>query len=129
MEVRFCLFSAVGERAVASSQTPPKLLDRMRNILRRRNYAWKTEQAYVDWVVRYLKFHRERNGGKWRRPESMGKAEVEQFLTFLATDRQVAPSTQNQAFSALLFLYRNVLEIELPMIEAERAKHRVSGWT
>lgn len=109
---------------MASSQTPPKLLDRMRNILRRRNYAWKTEQAYVDWVVRYLKFHRDRNQGRWRRPEGMGKAEVEQFLTFLATDRGVAPSTQNQAFSALLFLYRDVLEIELPMIEAERAKQQ-----
>ncbi|MDB4638233.1 phage integrase N-terminal SAM-like domain-containing protein, partial [bacterium] len=90
--------------------------------LRVRHYAWRTEQAYLMWIVRFLKFHRDQNGGRWRHPRELGKAEIEQFLTSLAIKSRVAASTQNQALAAILFLYRNVLEIELPDIESTRAR-------
>ena len=90
---------------------PPKLLDRMRDHLRTRHYSYRTEQTYVDWARRFILFH-----GK-RHPQEMGALEVEQFLTHLAVDRQVSASTQNQAKAALLYLYRNVLEIELPWLD------------
>ncbi|MDA1213607.1 MAG: integron integrase [Planctomycetota bacterium] len=102
----------------------PKLLDRMRDKLRVMHYAWKTEKSYVAWVERFLRFHKDRHGGVWRHPVELGKAEIEQYLTFLAVDEHVSPSTQNQAFSAILFLYRKVLEIDLPLIEAGRARQR-----
>ena len=98
----------------------PKLLDRMRNKLRMMHYAWKTEQSYVRWIERFLRFHRERNDGHWKHPHQMGKAEIEQYLTHLAIERNVAASTQNQALSAILFLYGKVLDVELPPIDAAR---------
>ena len=104
--------------------TSPKLLDRMREKLRVLHYAWKTEKSYVAWVEKFLRFHKERSGA-WRHPTELGKAEIEQYLTFLAVDQLVSPSTQNQAFSAILFLYRKVLKIELPLIEAGRARKQV----
>ena len=82
--------------AVASS---PKLLDRVRWHLRVKHYSIRTEQAYVDWIRRYILFHRKRH------PNEMGEREITQFLTHLAVDKHVAASTQNQAFAALLFLY------------------------
>ncbi|MFN0199829.1 MAG: integron integrase [Planctomycetaceae bacterium] len=108
----------------AANSTSPKLLDRMRQKLRVLQYAWKTEKSYVAWVEKFLRFHKDRHGGVWRHPTELGKAEVEEYLTFLAVDERVSPSTQNQAFSAILFLYRKVLEIELPVIEAGRARKR-----
>jgi hypothetical protein len=71
---------------------------------------WKrcTEQSYVDWARRFILFHNKRH------PQNMGKDEIEAYLTHLAVNRHVSPSTQNQAFNALLFLYRIVLEIEFP---------------
>lgn len=94
-----------------------KLLDQVRIAIRSRRYSIKTEQAYVDWIKRFVLFH-----GK-RHPETMGADEVREFLSDLAVRRDVAASTQNQAFSALLFLYREVLKQELPWIdEIERAK-------
>ena len=104
------------------SAKTPKLLDQMREKLRVRHYAWRTEQAYLMWIVRFLKFHRDQNGGRWRHPRELGKAEIEQFLTSLAIKSRVAASTQNQALAAILFLYRNVLDIELPDIESTRAR-------
>jgi integron integrase len=95
----------------ASSQGKPKLLDRVRQAIRLRHYSRRTEEVYVDWVKRFILFH-----GK-RHPEEMGAAEVKMFLSYLATDKQVAASTQNQAFSALLFLYKAVLEQELGWID------------
>ena len=74
--------------------------------------------------MRYLRFHRDVRGGLWVHPLEMGKQEIEEFLSYLAVARNVSRSTQNQAFSALLFLYRNVLDVELPMIEALRAAER-----
>jgi integron integrase len=90
---------------------PPRLLDRVRDKIRLKHYSIRTEQAYVDWIRRFIVFH-----GK-RHPQSLGADEVEAFLTSLAVDRQVAAATQNLAKSALLFLYRDVLERELPWLD------------
>lgn len=89
----------------------PKLLDRVRWHLRVKRYSIRTEQAYVDWVRRYILFH-----GK-RHPEQMGEEEIAAFLSHLAIDGHVAASTQNQAFSALLFLYQHVLDRKLEFID------------
>ena len=95
----------------------PRLLDQVRAAIRTRGYSIRTEQAYVDWIRRYILFH-----GK-RHPGELGKVEIEAFLTHLAVNRNVAPSTQNQAFSALLFLYRHVLDRDLPWLDSvTRAK-------
>ena len=90
---------------------PPRLLDQIRHAIRLRHYSIRTEDTYVDWARRYILFN-----GK-RHPASMGAAEVEAFLTHLAADRRVAPATQNQAKSALLFLYKEVLEVDLPWLD------------
>lgn len=98
-----------------------KLLDRMRRIIRVKHYSIRTEQAYLHWARRFILFH-----GK-RHPATMGVDEVTAFLSHLATDRCCSPSTQNQALNALLFLYRQVLEINLPWLEeivrAKRPEH------
>ncbi len=94
--------------AVASS---PKLLDRVRWHLRVRHYSIRTEQAYVDWIRRYILYHRKRH------PNQMGEKEITEFLTHLAVEKHVAASTQNQAFSALLFLYQQILERKLDFID------------
>lgn len=87
------------------------LLGVMRERLRARHYSVRTEKAYLDWVRRFLRFH------GMRHPRAMGAPEVEAFLTHLAVDGQVAAGTQNQALSALLFLYRHVLQEELPWLD------------
>lgn len=100
--------------------TPPRLLDQVRDRLRLKHYSLRTEQAYVGWIKRYIIFH-----GK-RHPAEMGKPELESFLTSLAVDRNVSASTQTQALSALLFLYKDVLELEFPWLdEVTRAKKPV----
>jgi integron integrase len=102
--------------------TPPptRLLDQVRDRIRFRHYSIRTEQAYVDWIKRFIRFH-----GK-RHPASMGATEVELFLTDLAVVHDVSASTQNQAQSALLFLYKDVLGDELPWLDGvERAKKPV----
>ena len=96
------------------------LIDRVRHEMRRRHMSIRTEEAYVAWIIRFLKFHRERRG-EWVHPRDMGNAEINAFLTSLAVDRKVAASTQNQAFSALLFLYTQVLDLKIS-IDAVRAK-------
>ena len=93
------------------SQHPPKLLDQLRAEIRVRHYSIRTEQAYVDWVRRFILFHNKRH------PKEMGAGELRDFLSHLAVDRNVSASTQNQAKSALLFLYGQVLKIELPWLE------------
>ncbi len=103
-----------------SSSRSPKLLDQLRDRIRVKHYSIRTEQAYVQWVKRYLFFH------GMRHPKEMGKPEVEAFLTALAVERNVAASTQGQALAALLFLYKEVLNIELPWLdEVTRAKRPV----
>jgi integron integrase len=93
------------------------LLDQVRDCIRVRHYSMRTEQSYVDWIKRFILFH-----GK-RHPAEMGAAEIAAFLTDLAVEREVAAATQSLARSALLFLYRDVLDIELPWITGvEHAK-------
>lgn len=95
----------------------PRLLDQMRNTIRLHQYSIATERVYLHWVRRFILFH-----GK-RHPNTMGKREVEGFLTNLAVNRQVASSTQNVALAAILFLYSKVMGIELPwMDDVVRAK-------
>jgi site-specific recombinase XerD len=98
-------------------QPPPKnLLDQVRDAIRIKHYAYCTEETYVQWIRCYILFHSKRH------PKEMGKAEIEAFLTHLAVEGQVSASTQNQALSALLFLYREVLHLEISDIDAVRAK-------
>jgi len=100
--------------------SPPRLLDRVRQAIRARHYSPRTEKAYVGWIRRYIFFH-----GK-RHPDQMGAPEVTRFLSALATRSKVSASTQNQAFSALLFLYRDVLGRQLTGLkETVRAKPSV----
>jgi integron integrase len=93
------------------------LLDVVRETIRLKHYSYRTEISYINWIKRYLSFHDRRH------PREMGSAEIEAFLSHLAVDQQVAASTQNQALSALLFLYREVLRLELDLqVNAIRAK-------
>jgi len=89
----------------------PRLLDQVRSEIRLRHYSLRTEEAYTDWIRRYICFHDKRH------PNQMGLAEVEAFLSHLAVERRVAAATQNQAKAALLFLYRCVLGMNLPWLQ------------
>lgn len=93
------------------SPDSPKLLDRMRTEIRLRHYSIRTEQTYIEWARRYIFFHNKRH------PKDLGAAEVHAFLSHLAVERNVSASTQNQAKAALLFLYREVLAMELPWLD------------
>jgi len=94
-----------------SPPPPPRLLDQVRAALRARHYSRSTERAYVRWICRFVRHH-----GK-RHPAEMGESEITAFLSSLAVKQRVSSSTQNQALSALLFLYREVLRIELPWMD------------
>jgi len=100
----------------------PRLLEQVRQRIRAKHYSFRTEKTYLHWIRRFVLFHGRRH------PRDLGGPDVERFLTFLAVDRKVAASTQNQALSALLFLYREVLEVELPwldgVIRARRPERR-----
>jgi integron integrase len=98
-------------KAKEVSQQPPRLMDRLRAEIRLRHYSIRTEETYVDWARRFILFH-----GK-RHPKDMGADEVTAFLSHLASERNVSASTQNQAKSALLFLYREVLGTGLPWLD------------
>jgi integron integrase len=103
-------------------ESKTKLLDQMRDVLRLKHLSLRTEKAYISWVKRFILFHEKRH------PKDMGASEIRDFLSYLATHDHVAASTQNSAFSALLFLYRYVLHQPSPQLEGiERAKrpHRV----
>lgn len=98
-------------------QPPKKLLEQASAKLRIKHYSIRTEKSYVSWMRRYILFHDQRH------PKEMGRNEVEAFLTYLAVNRKVSASTQNQAFNALLFLYREVLDVEMDgPIQSVRAK-------
>lgn len=103
---------------VTEVQPPPrKLLDRVRDTIRVKHYSYQTEKSYVQWIRRYILFHNKRH------PSDMDGEEVNAFLTYLAVTENVAASTQNQALSAILFLYREVLQQELNLnLDAVRAK-------
>ncbi|WP_040655666.1 integron integrase [Rubidibacter lacunae] len=105
-----------------SATKPPKLLDRFRDTRRVKHYAYRTEETYLQWIRRFIIFH-----GK-RHPKDIGAPEVEAFLTHLAVVGNVSASTQNQALSALLFLYRHVLKQPLTddaidSVRARQSKH------
>jgi hypothetical protein len=100
----------------------PKLLDQVRHTIRMRHYSQRTEATYVHWIRRFIVFHHKQH------PSTLGAPEITAFLSWLATGQRVSASTQNQALSALLFLYRHVLRIEVGAIDqVPRAKlpHRV----
>ncbi len=105
----------------SSEGKTPKLLDRLRQAIRTRHYSPSTEKAYVSWVRRFIFFHAKRH------PKEMGEQEVTAFLNHLATKANVSASTQNQALSAILFLYKYVLKDELDWLEgvvrAKRSLH------
>ena len=94
----------------------PRLLERLSQVIRLRHYSYRTEQSYVFWIRRFVLFHDKRHPGQLAEPE------VSRFLTHLAVQQNVAPSTQNQCMNALIFLYKQVLGVELNQtINAERA--------
>ena len=105
-----------------NAKNPPKLLDQVRGKIRLKHYALSTERSYVNWVERFLRFHKDRNNGIWQHPREMEKTELESSLTWLAVECNVAPSTQEQAFSALIFLFRDVLEMNIENVQSLRAK-------
>jgi site-specific recombinase XerD len=97
-----------------------RLMDQVRQVLRYHHYAYRTEQTYCDWILRYIRFY----GGQTH-PIDMRKIEVEAFLSHLAVQGQVSAATQKQAFNAIIFLYRQVLDQPIDgTIEAVRAKVR-----
>jgi integron integrase len=91
--------------------TTPRLFDQVRAAIRVRHYSRRTEDTYVHWIRRFILFHAKRH------PREMGEREVTAFLTYLAVDKNVAASTQNQALAAILFLYQKVLEMKLDWLE------------
>jgi Phage integrase, N-terminal SAM-like domain len=103
-------------------QAPPKkLLDQVRDTIRLKHYSYRTEETYVQWIRRFILFHNKRH------PNEMNAPEIEAFLTHLAVEAQVCAATQNQAFHALLFLYREVLHSPLDSsinaLRAKRSRH------
>ena len=100
-----------------TSAQPKKLLDQVRDKIRFKHYSLSTEKIYIAWIKQFILYHHKRH------PVEMGSLEVEAFLTYLATQRHVSSSTQNQALSAILFLYREVLAVNLPWLDNfERSK-------
>jgi len=97
-----------------------KLLDIVRDKIRLKHYSISTERTYIHWIKHYIFFHNKKH------PIEMGKIQIEEFLTYLAVEKHVAPTTQNQAFSAILFLYKEVLGVDLTNenIQALRAQER-----
>lgn len=99
----------------------PRLLDRVRMEIRTRHYSLRTEQSYIQWIRRFICFHNKRH------PHEMGEHEISAFLTWLAVERKVSASTQNQALSAILFMYQKVLRRKLDwldnIIRAKRPRH------
>ena len=87
-----------------NQEKPRKLLDQVRDVMRVKHYAFRTELSYISWIKRFILFHQKRH------PKDMGETEVEAFLTWLAVEKNVAKSTQNQAFNALIFFYREILD-------------------
>jgi Phage integrase, N-terminal SAM-like domain len=96
-------FSVQANFQTLATSSKPKLLDQVRQAIRKRHYSDRTEKAYVHWIKRFIFFHNKRH------PIEMGEAEIGQFRSSLATDGRVSASTQNQALNALLFLYKEVL--------------------
>src|SRR3990167_948879 len=109
------IISRIGVPAPActppTSAPRPRLLDQVRQAIHTRHYSYRTEKAYIHWIKRFIFFHDKRH------PTEMGEAEIGRFLSSLATDRHVSASTQNQALNALLFLYHQILEKKIGLIQ------------
>lgn len=109
------------EKEQGATMEKPRLIDQTRNVLRLHHYSIRTEEVYIQWIKRFIYFHNKRH------PKDMGEREVSSFLTHLAVDKHVSASTQNQALSAILFLYKRVLEVELAwlddVVRAKRPKY------
>ena len=105
----------------ARKKNSPRLIDQVRDVLRREHYSISTEKNYIQWIKRYIHFNNKRH------PNQMGAEEIEAYLSYLARNKRVSPSTQNQALNAILFLYKKVLKIELPwmdnIVRAKRKKN------
>ncbi|MEA3440146.1 MAG: integron integrase [Chloroflexota bacterium] len=101
---------------MSSVQQKPKLLDQVRHAIQRKNYAMRTEETYTQWIKRFILYHNKRH------PKDMAAQEIEDFLTYLAVEQKVSASTQNQAASAILFLYREVLKQDPGLVDAFRPK-------
>ena len=108
---------SVGEEAVVAAD-PPKLMQRLSDALKRLHYSPRTSEAYLAWIRRYIVFH------GLRHPKELKRGDIEVFLTHLAVKRKVSGSTQNQALSAILFLYRKVLCEDAAWIEAPERAYR-----
>ncbi len=108
--------------ATGETKKPRKLLDRVRDVMRTKHYAHRTEKSYAQWIRRFILFHNKRH------PSEMAEPEVEAFLTHLAVKGKVAASTQNQALSALLFLYRYVLKQPLGHTHRSRKSKAVQAF-
>ncbi|MEA2061462.1 MAG: site-specific integrase [Thermodesulfobacteriota bacterium] len=95
-----------------------RLMDQVRQVMRYHHYAYRTEQTYCDWIIRYIRYHKAKT-----HPRNMGKKEIEAFLSHLAVQQKVAASTQRQALNAIVFLYKKVLDIPVDEnLEPARAK-------
>lgn len=95
-----------------SDDKKPKLLDQVRQIIRVKHYSMRTEESYTTWIKRFIFFHNKRH------PIEMGEKEIGQYITYLAKERKVSASTQNQALCAIVFLYKNVLKKDLGNINS-----------
>ena len=100
----------------------PRLLDQMRHAIRVKHYSYQTEKSYLQWARRYILFHEKRH------PAELGTEAVRGFLSHLAVDRHVSASTQNQALNALVFLYKQVLGVELPYALARKYPNADRQW-
>jgi integron integrase len=103
-----------------NEKPPRKLLDQVSDAIRTKHYSLRTEKTYIEWIRRYILFHQKRH------PKDMGAEEIQSFITYLATQRAVSASTQNQALSALMFLYRHVLQKDIAfpsdVVRAEKSR-------
>src|ERR1035437_6526806 len=106
-----------------AGQPTPRMLEQVRNVMRLHHYSIHTERSYTDWIKRYIHFHHMRS----REDLANGETKIEAFCTDLAVNGKVSPSTQNQAFNALVFLYRQVLKLPLEdQINAVRAERKIN---
>ena len=112
---------SIASSIAAKNAGKPKILEQVRAKLRLLHFAKRTEEAYTSWIYRYILFCKAKHG-QWVHPNALGDEDVNDFLTMLAVERKVAASTQNQALSAILFLYKHIVEkkIQLNAVRAKR---------
>lgn len=120
------IFSAA-ETPPQQQQVKPKFLDQVRNVLRVNHYSRKTEEAYISWIKRFILFNNKRH------PNEMGAEEIKKFISFLANEKHVSSSTQNQALNAILYLYKNIIKKEINFVDGltytKRIRHLPTVFT